>query len=145
MSFPNKDLRVGDVLVTDKKEVYVYLGFYDGCPMSFYTDIECGHLYVFFNRMDFYYSSLQGRYIDMRFENLEELQRKIKENIKTRIKYSHLDGNGSYTSQYKRFEGRLCHVDLSDMEDIVKSAWGLTWAGEKKPRGFKKPHTDWRD
>lgn len=145
MAFSNKDLRVGDFLVSDLDELYIYLGFYVGHPWSLYRRPDYGYLYVFCDSWSYIKTGLpyagevtnSARAVD---ENGAMLSQTAAYTILSRnigrIK-NEIDGNARYSKSYSKFSRLVGHIEIPDRATSLMYAFGLSRVGDKKPRGFK--------
>lgn len=112
-----KTLAVGDVYKTAFGEKYVYLGYYEGSPHSYYNRPDEGYLYMF-------YSPLHG--VDPEFAG-------VACDVLDRSAFG-IDGNACYCKAPKKFEQKLGHADLSAVLPRLEYVFGLRRLGDKKPR-----------
>lgn len=104
----------GDVVETATGELYVYLGYYEGRPMSIYARPDEGYLYVFVG---------SARWDKITFSDLHR-------EVYSRIRHD-IDGSACYTKSPKPYEKRAGYVRLDP--DKVENAFGLARLGDRKP------------
>ena len=143
MTFANRGLMVGDLLLSDIGEIYIYLGFYEGLPRSMYMMPSFGHMYLFCTS----WGSLKCGYcVDPVVHNsvldveahggmLSPQASAIlfQDNI-TRLRAG-IDGNARYSKSYGKFKCRVGHVDIQP--DSLQYVFGCRRIGDKKPRGYR--------
>lgn len=145
MAFQNKELRVGDLIESDIGEVYLYLGYFEGVPYSYYTVPDCGHMYIFCETMhslEFGISYDASMHDAIRALNASgiilspQLSAVIAQRNWSRLQSS-FDGNGRYTKAYAKFKRLVGHVDIPNKEQSLSWVYGCRRLGDKKPKGYK--------
>ena len=126
MSFSNKELKPGDILITESNEIYCYLGYYTGRPASMYTMPQEGYLYLFLDSITSYHSEEKVRDIIS--------EKNVLHNLDDRLRFR-IDGHAAYTKSYKKFHGRLGHVGLD--VDNIRWAYGLKRLGDKRSKNLQ--------
>lgn len=109
----------GDVIETATGELYVYLGYYKGHPMSIYDRPDEGYLYVFV----VYVFVGSARWDKIVFADLHR-------EVYFRIRHD-IDGSACYVKSPKSYEKRAGYVRLDP--EKIKHAFGLTRLGDRKP------------
>lgn len=104
----------GDVVETAIGELYVYLGYYEGRPMSIYDQPDEGYLYVFVG---------SARWDKIVFADLHR-------EVYSRIRHD-IDGSACYVKSPKPYEKRTGYVRLDP--EKIKHAFGLSRIGDRKP------------
>lgn len=144
MAFQNKDLRVGDLLVTESGELYIYLGFYVGRPWSMYRRPEYGYLYLFCSNWSFLKTAAYYGVVADSVRAVEANGGTLPPNVVNAILNRNIgrlkdgiDGNAKYTKSYVQFSRRVGHVDIFDKDVCLQYAFKLRRLGDKKPRDFK--------
>ena len=145
MAFSNKELRVGDLLETEIGEVYLYLGYFEGRPYSYYSVPDYGHMYIFCDNMHcLRYGLGYDKSVSEAVEALEQTGTIFPAHVSAAIAQRNwcrlrdmIDGNGRYTKSYIKFKRLVGHVDIPGKEKTLKFVYNCRRLGDKKPRGFK--------